>query len=48
VDNSKYFPTFAARLDELLSANWQGTGFDLLVNNADIGIKASFAGTTED
>lgn len=41
------FAAFAAQVRELLSAKWQRERFDFLVNNAGIGIHASFAETTE-
>ena len=41
------FGAFAAQVRELLSAKWQRERFDFLVNNAGIGIHASFAETTE-
>lgn len=45
--DSSSFPGFAARLREVLKQQWQRETFDYLVNNAGIGIHASFAETTE-
>lgn len=47
VANSSQFPAFAAQLGQLLRDEWQREDFDFLVNNAGIGIYASFADTTE-
>lgn len=47
VANTEQFPAFAERLGQLLREEWQREGFDFLVNNAGIGIYASFAETTE-
>jgi len=41
------FGDFAAVLKQALAATWQRTQFDHLVNNAGIGVHASFAETTE-
>lgn len=41
------FARFAGQLKELLQSHWQREDFDFLVNNAGIGIHASFAETTE-
>jgi len=41
------FPAFAATLRELLHSRWQREHFDYLLNNAGIGIHASFAETSE-
>jgi len=41
------FPAFAAKLRETLRQQWQRENFDYLLNNAGIGIHASFAETTE-
>lgn len=41
------FAGFAVRLQQLLGEQWQRERFDFLVNNAGIGIHASFAETTE-
>lgn len=48
VSNSKNFPAFAEQLAVLLKSTWQRSSFDFLVNNAGIGIHASFAETTEE
>jgi NAD(P)-dependent dehydrogenase (short-subunit alcohol dehydrogenase family) len=48
VGNSKNFPVFAYQLGALLSSKWQRDSFDFLINNAGIGIHASFAETTEE
>lgn len=48
VSNSKNFPAFAEQLGLLLNSKWQRNNFDFLVNNAGIGIHASFAETTEE
>lgn len=41
------FADFAAKVRELLAKHWQRDRFDYLVNNAGIGVHASFAETTE-
>ncbi|MGC2459747.1 MAG: SDR family oxidoreductase [Steroidobacteraceae bacterium] len=41
------FGAFAERLGAVLQQNWQRDKFNFLVNNAGIGIHASFAETTE-
>lgn len=41
------FPAFAQQVREALQASWQRTQFDALVNNAGMGLHASFAATTE-
>jgi NAD(P)-dependent dehydrogenase (short-subunit alcohol dehydrogenase family) len=46
--NSKSFVAFAYQLGALLSSKWQRDSFDFLINNAGIGIHASFAETTEE
>jgi len=45
--NTACFAGFATDLEQALSATWGRTTFDYLVNNAGIGIHASFAETTE-
>ena len=45
--SSDTFAAFAGRVRETLSAIWQRERFDHLVNNAGIGIHASFAQTSE-
>ena len=47
VSDAKTFDAFTAHLKETLSAVWGRGDFDFLVNNAGIGIHASFAETTE-
>lgn len=41
------FPAFIERLREILASHWQREHFDALVNNAGMGIHASFEATTE-
>ncbi|AXQ28338.1 SDR family oxidoreductase [Solimonas sp. K1W22B-7] len=41
------FEVFATQVRQALAAHWQRERFDSLVNNAGIGIHASFADTTE-
>jgi len=45
--NSQAFSHFTADLQGLLRNHWQREQLDILVNNAGVGIKASFAETTE-
>ncbi len=45
--NTQGFENFAQRLRAALAEEWQGERFDFLVNNAGIGVHASFAETTE-
>jgi NAD(P)-dependent dehydrogenase (short-subunit alcohol dehydrogenase family) len=47
VAHSAGFAAFAERVREVLAATWQREHFDHLVNNAGIGIHASFADTSE-
>lgn len=47
VADSTGFPAFAAALKRTLQTQWQRESFDYLVNNAGIGIYASFAETSE-
>lgn len=47
VADSGSFGAFAERLKAVLAATWQREHFDHLVNNAGIGVTASFAETTE-
>lgn len=42
------FPAFAATVKQTLAQHWQREHFDFLVNNAGIGIHASFMETTEE
>ncbi|NEO88345.1 MAG: SDR family oxidoreductase [Spirulina sp. SIO3F2] len=46
--NIRQFESFAERFAETLDRVWERQSFDYLVNNAGIGIHASFAETTED
>jgi NAD(P)-dependent dehydrogenase (short-subunit alcohol dehydrogenase family) len=48
VSDSRSFPPFAEEITKLLASKWQRSDFDFLVNNAGIGIHASFKETTED
>lgn len=41
------FPAFARQVGEALSTHWGREHFDYLVNNAGVGVHASFAETTE-
>ena len=47
VSHSAAFPAFAERLQTALMQHWGRNQFDFLVNNAGIGIHASFADTSE-
>ena len=47
VGNSKSFAEFAEMIRTALRTHWQRERFDYLVNNAGIGIHATFAETTE-
>jgi NAD(P)-dependent dehydrogenase (short-subunit alcohol dehydrogenase family) len=47
VADSAGFAAFAQRLQRVLAQTWQRERFDHLVNNAGIGVHASFAETTE-
>ncbi|MBE1159838.1 SDR family NAD(P)-dependent oxidoreductase [Dyella acidiphila] len=47
VGKSASFAAFADQLRAVLKDHWQRSQFDFLVNNAGIGIHASFAETTE-
>ncbi len=47
VGQAASFAGFAERLQQLLGEQWQRERFDFLVNNAGIGVHASFAETTE-
>jgi NAD(P)-dependent dehydrogenase (short-subunit alcohol dehydrogenase family) len=46
--NTQSFDKFVAQVKQVLQDKWQATQFDFLVNNAGIGIHASFAETTEE
>ncbi|MGL5030458.1 MAG: SDR family NAD(P)-dependent oxidoreductase [Aeromonas sp.] len=48
VANSASFAAFAVEIRQLLQREWQREQFDFLVNNAGIGIHASFDQTTEE
>ncbi len=47
VGDSSTFAAFAGRVRQVLREHWQRDSFDFLVNNAGIGIHASFAETSE-
>lgn len=47
VGQAASFAGFAERLQQLLGEQWQRERFDFLVNNAGIGVHASFAETSE-
>jgi NAD(P)-dependent dehydrogenase (short-subunit alcohol dehydrogenase family) len=47
VGKAATFKAFAEQLRQLLQQHWQCERFDYLVNNAGIGVHASFAETTE-
>lgn len=47
VADSRSFATFARQVQVVLATHWQRERFDFLVNNAGIGIHASFMETTE-
>lgn len=47
VGDSSTFSAFASMVSEQLNVLWQRDTFDYLLNNAGIGINASFADTTE-
>lgn len=46
--NTKTFDCFAEQVKQSLQEKWQTEHFDFLVNNAGVGVYASFAATTED
>ena len=48
VADSKGFAAFAERVKAALASVWQRERFDHLVNNAGVGVHASFAETTEE
>ncbi|RYX97744.1 MAG: SDR family oxidoreductase [Comamonadaceae bacterium] len=48
VGNSKTFAAFAVAVKTALAGTWQTDRFDYLVNNAGVGIHASFEQTTEE
>ena len=47
VGDSRGFGDFAAQVRRVLAQRWQRERFDFLVNNAGVGVHASFADTTE-
>lgn len=47
IGNSRAFAEFAEQIRSTLRTHWRRSSFDYLVNNAGIGIHASFAETTE-
>lgn len=47
VGDTGSFAGFAARIRSVLQAHWRRESFDFLVNNAGVGIEASFAETSE-
>ncbi len=47
VGNSKSFADFAEQVRAAMRTHWQRERFDYLVNNAGVGVHASFADTTE-
>ncbi|MEF7612483.1 SDR family oxidoreductase [Aquincola sp. MAHUQ-54] len=47
VGDSASFEAFAGRVKQALADTWQRSSFDHLVNNAGVGVHASFAETTE-
>ncbi|MEH2156825.1 SDR family NAD(P)-dependent oxidoreductase [Nostoc sp.] len=46
--NTKTFEDFVAKVKQSLQDNWQTEQFDFLVNNAGIGVYATFVETTEE
>ena len=46
--NTKTFDDFVEQVKQSLQDKWQTEHFDFLVNNAGVGVHASFADTTED
>jgi NAD(P)-dependent dehydrogenase (short-subunit alcohol dehydrogenase family) len=46
--NTKAFDNFVGQVKQALQDKWQTEHFDFLINNAGIGVYASFADTTED
>ena len=48
IAQTKTFPLFLEALKALLSSQWQTDRFDILINNAGIGINAPFMETTEE
>lgn len=48
VSKSESFSAFAAELAQLLQKHWQRQSFDYLINNAGVGLHASFSETSEE
>jgi len=48
IAQTKTFPLFLDELKALLTSQWQTNHFDILINNAGIGINAPFIETTEE
>lgn len=48
VADASRFTQFAEEVRAVLKADWQGEGFDYLINNAGTGVYAPFAETTEE
>lgn len=48
ISQTKTFPLFLEELKALLSSQWQTNRFDILINNAGIGINVPFMETTEE
>lgn len=48
ISQTKTFPSFLEELKALLSSQWNTNRFDILINNAGIGINTSFMETTEE
>jgi len=48
IAQTKTFPPFLEAFKALLSSQWHTTHFDILINNAGIGINAPFMETTEE
>ena len=48
ISNTKTFDGFVEQVKQSLQDKWQTEHFDFLVNNAGIGVHASFGDTTED
>ncbi|WP_394778643.1 SDR family NAD(P)-dependent oxidoreductase [Undibacterium sp.] len=48
VADSKTFATFSVAVKDALAATWQTDSFGFLVNNAGVGVHASFMETTEE
>lgn len=48
VADAQRFAAFAELLQSTLTANWQRSSFDFLINNAGIGINTPFTQTTEE